>query len=66
MLSRSRRARYAETLGFLAEVLKSETDVLLRGEASAQHEATAGIDLTCCFSNDSSLSRSAIATPSSC
>lgn len=35
----------AETLVSLAEVLKTETDVLLRGEASPQHEATAGIDL---------------------
>ena len=35
----------AETLVSLAEVLKTETDVLLRGEASAHHQAEAESNL---------------------
>jgi transcriptional regulator with XRE-family HTH domain len=35
----------AETLVSLAEVLKTETDVLLRGEATSQHQAAAAADL---------------------
>lgn len=35
----------AETLVSLAEVLKTETDVLLRGEASASHQAEAESNL---------------------